>query len=375
MQSAWKVFPKALQFLLQRGLRLFESVGRAAKYGLLRSVTPMIHRILRRKRLALSGQVANGEDSDRLFSQMRIPLLRELVEVSKTELAGLSAKGWVTTVAGIEVLEGERFLVVARESNAIWTPYAFHRHRILSGSKPTSRLRAVCLEQKGDSFLVTKNVLLKGSENRYDPRLFWTRKGLQVLVTTLGLPTSLRTWIMATATLDTKNMKLSAFTELESERCRDSEKNWMPISDQSKQKNHYVYTVGPTQIITTSPNNKLIWLTAVEAPQILASARGGSQLVALTDETYISIVHHTKFWPLRHYSHRFVSFRRDENRAFRVSSFSREFYLEEVHRLEVATGLAISGNSAFITFGQDESRTFLLRIETHEMESLAKEFS
>lgn len=361
-------------FSFQRGLQIVESLGRAAKFRWLRVVIPVIYRMLERRRNPLSPDFFEDKDFDRISSQIKIPLLKELIEVSKTELAGLSAQGWVTTVAGIEVLGSDNFVVVARESNAIWTPHSFHKHRILSGSEPTSRLRAVCIKRNGDSLLVTENVLLDGSENRYDPRLFWTRKGLHVLVTTLAPPASSRTWVMATATLETKNMKLSAFTELDSKRCKDSEKNWMPVSQRSEEANIYVYSVSPTQIITTSADRKLTWLTHVNAPRALESARGGSQLVGLSNGTYISIVHHTKFWPLRHYTHRFVVFRRDATGSFTISSYSREFYLDGVHRLEVATGLAISGNFAFVTFGQDERKTFLLRILAREMESLAKEF-
>lgn len=270
--------------------------------------------------------------------------------------------GYVTTNAGLEVRADGQLVLLSRRSNTVWSPNGFRRTRKLSRENFCSHLSLSVGIQNGPFQVASQSNA--GNEapecNRFDARLYWTRRGLRTIFCSSRVTPADPIWVQNVATVSPNSGAITEVDRLHDSKCQPSEKNWMPISDRANPFDSFVYSVYPTQVVDFV-QGRLIWREAQAAPQDLRTARGGSQLVALGSGEFLSVVHHTKLWPVRHYTHRFVIFALTGT-TMSVKSFSQEFFLRGAFALEVATGLVVTGGIATLSFGFGETRTFLAQI-------------
>jgi hypothetical protein len=196
--------------------------------------------------------------------------------------------------------------------------------------------------------------------NRFDARLFWSEGLLKTIFSSISTARDGTTWFQSVATLCVESGKLDDVVPLADARCQPAEKNWMPISDPQSPHPSFVYSVAPTQVVDLL-SGLLRWREPRDGPEELRSARGGSQLVRISVDQFLCIVHHTKLWPVRHYTHRAVILSASEE-SLSVQSFSQEFFLRRPFSLEFATGLAVSDGDAKISFGFGERKLFFADI-------------
>lgn len=271
-------------------------------------------------------------------------------------------RGFVTTNSAIEMLDSERMVLLSRRSNTVWSPNGFQRTRKLSREQFCSHLSLSRGNQNGPFQVASQsNANNEPPEcNRFDPRLYWTRGGLRAIFCSSGVTPADPTWFQNVGTVSQNSGTITEVYRLHDSKCQPSEKNWMPISDPASSLDSFLYSVYPTQVIDFV-QGKLIWREPQAAPRDLQTARGGSQLVALGSGEFLSVVHHTKLWPVRHYTHRFVFFSLTGT-TMSVKLFSQEFFLKSAFALEVATGLVVTGGIATLSFGFGETRTFLAQM-------------
>ena len=139
------------------------------------------------------------------------------------------------------------------------------------------------------------------------------------------------------------------------------EKNWMPIIDMP---NHYVKWTIPTEIVKVCElSNKAETIKLVEnSIDIPRDLRGGSQVISYKDY-FVCITHEVDLWYNEqnnkdsHYYHRFVVWDKDWN----IVKISDVFKFMDA-KIEFACGLMFDNNKFHITFGFQDTTSYLLTI-------------
>lgn len=155
---------------------------------------------------------------------------------------------------------------------------------------------------------------------------------------------------------------------------RRHEKNWMPWNHGWESGEGYVYSVEPTLILDTwfrDPQRDYgVWFNG---PHLLRHCRGGTQVVPWEAGKSLCLVHESVVFdqPYRKvYTHRLVAF--DHNG--RVVGYSEPFTFRGMG-IEFAAGLVVRPESgeAIISYGVDDERAYLLRLELSELTGLLRE--
>jgi len=141
------------------------------------------------------------------------------------------------------------------------------------------------------------------------------------------------------------------------------EKNWMPIKDQPY---HFIKWTNPTEVVNVdiSQNiSKQIFL-ADKQYQLPFDLRGGSQLIAWDDNTYLAIVHECKFvsknfngYKDADYYHRFIIWNKD----WSIKYISENFNFM-TSKIEFCIGLEQVNDNIIIVFGFQDNACYTLKL-------------
>lgn len=126
----------------------------------------------------------------------------------------------------------------------------------------------------------------------------------------------------------------------------NSQKNWMPFEKHDREE--WIYA-------TLNNTGNTTWIAPDRPPPTLdhGRLRGGSQLVRLSDRTWIAVVHDVAFpgGSARLYLHRFVRFNED---ASRVLAMTDPFYFQKLG-IEFCCGLAKLDDRLIASFSVDDA--------------------
>ncbi len=122
----------------------------------------------------------------------------------------------------------------------------------------------------------------------------------------------------------------------------------------------------------SSDSASTIDLVSNRGPSSLEADRGGSQLIELENGRYMAVTHNTFLFPARYYSQRLVLFEKAEN-GFTVLSHSHPFVFQRNFDVEFGSGIALSGEHVFITFGMRDLEAWICKIPTQVALALASE--
>jgi predicted GH43/DUF377 family glycosyl hydrolase len=235
---------------------------------------------------------------------------------------------------------------------------------------PNTRLTELCEVDLTEAYAQAPVPMLRGVE---DARLFWDGESMCILATayeTRAIPVAR----ICKIRLDVSNVRKVrgiSFELYDSPNGADRvEKNWMPVHQEGMKKPpkfDYIYESGFTYSTKT---NSLTDVGGYHLP-----LRGGSQLIPLSDGTYLAVAHQVpladlmrfsdiKRSPLmrRRYLHRFVQYT-DSGQVFKVTNPFN--FLNK--SIEFAAGMTIRGDKVLVTFGALDSSAHLSVLELDEV--------
>ena len=210
--------------------------------------------------------------------------------------------------------------------------------------------------------------LTRGAE---DPRLYWRDGGWEFMATILDKPHAEHgIGRMARFTFDEPSMTAQIQQVYKPRKELRVEKNWTCTTDGSGE---FDFIYGPN-LVVKGRNFKEV------APQKdLPPLRGGSQLLAMGDETYIACLHMTHdkrtkepvfsnnrmmvHYPVtRHYTHMFVRY----NSEGQIIGLSDEFRFQD-KPVEYAAGIVRHGDNFVVSFGVEDKSTWLAHIPVSDV--------
>lgn len=138
------------------------------------------------------------------------------------------------------------------------------------------------------------------------------------------------------------------------------EKNWVPILDMPF---HYIKWHNPVEVVKVNPETGTSEQVFVSDKSIISkNFRGGSQVITIFDEYFLSIVHEVELFNSEVgrkdavYYHRFVIY--DKN--FNIVKFSRQFSFMGGH-VEFCVGLVEHNDSFLISYGFQDNCAYILK--------------
>jgi hypothetical protein len=302
-----------------------------------------------------------------LLASVRFPLLRDLVGPVNSTGAFLASPGFVSTNAStVRTIEGNSYHL-CRESTTVWNPNSFLGSKKFSPGPPRSRLSFVLSTGDASQSPLPLSPLagLDLEDGFQDPRVFSIGSQLFALASRLVLNNrGEQVWTQYMLELGAGGTCVTRSVPVSYQGQSESEKNWMPLVHSDELPALVVRQVSPTSTLEIGREGE-IEEAVRDGPPDLSCARGGTALFPI-GQKWVAIVHHTYTSPLRYYSHRIVEFRK-EGRGLAVSRFSREFFLQDVARLEFATGLTFEGEEAHIFLGWEECESIKLTCESKSL--------
>jgi predicted GH43/DUF377 family glycosyl hydrolase len=173
------------------------------------------------------------------------------------------------------------------------------------------------------------------------------------------------------AALDIDEGRLSGLRVLDWEGLAEHEKNWMPCGE------GWVYACGHNgHTVTVDPDADLPGVYEVRqrgpAPPMARGFRGGGQVVPFRDG-WLAIVHEVAAVAdgRRAYEHRFVWF----DASFTIKRWSPLFFFADKQSIEFAAGLAIVGETVFVSYGVRDAEAWLASMEGGAVWDLLKPVS
>ena len=147
------------------------------------------------------------------------------------------------------------------------------------------------------------------------------------------------------------------------------EKNWMPISDMPY---HYVKWTCPTEVVKYDINTGVTTQVSLVQQDVSfkRDVRGGSQVVKYKDY-YVALTHEVDLWNDEQgrkdaqYYHRFIVWDKDWNIVYN----SDEFKFADA-RIEFSCGIHFEKNELLITFGFQDTTSFILTMPNIYFEEL-----
>lgn len=204
-----------------------------------------------------------------------------------------------------------------------------------------------------------------------DPRLYWRNGGWEFIATILDKPHAEQgIGRMARFSFDEQSMKAQLEEVYKARKELRVEKNWTRTTDGS---GGFDFIYGPNLVVIKNKFQEV-------APQKnLPPLRGGTQLLPLGDDTYISCLHltHDKrakepvfnnnrmmvHYPVtRHYTHMFVRY----NSEGRIIGLSDEFRFQNLP-VEYASGMVRHGDKFVVSFGVEDKSTWLAHIPVSDV--------
>lgn len=170
---------------------------------------------------------------------------------------------------------------------------------------------------------------------------------------------------IATADLCLETASLSNLRVMSGNSPQDHEKNWMPAGG------GWVYSCSHNgHVVTVEPDPELAggWQLCQrgKSPPVARSFRGGSQLVPWR-EGWLAVIHEVAWLgDRRAYEHRFVEF----DSRLRITRVSMPFVFREKQAIEFAAGMAVLGDTVYVTFGVRDAEAWIVMLPTHDVESL-----
>lgn len=149
------------------------------------------------------------------------------------------------------------------------------------------------------------------------------------------------------------------------------EKNYMPILDKPY---HYVKWTDPTEVIIADLPNEISITKILQNQdiQFKRDIRGGSQIVSYKN-FYVAITHEVDLWNNENghkdaeYYHRFIVWDKDWN----IVHYTDEFKFFDA-KIEFCCGLAYEKNNFIMTFGFQDSTSFILKMTAEFFEELTE---
>lgn len=214
--------------------------------------------------------------------------------------------------------------------------------------------------------------LKRGAE---DPRLYWLNGGWEFMATILDQPHAPEgIGRMARFTMDEQSMTAQIQEVYKSRKTLMVEKNWSKTSDGT---GNFDFIYGPNIVVRGRKFEQ------IGPKEVVPKLRGGTQLLALGDGTYIACGHMTHdkrtdtpvfdqrrlsvhYPTTRHYTHMFVRY----NENGRIIAVSDEFRFQDLP-IEYASGIVRHEDKFVVSFGVEDKSTWLAHIPVNDvMENL-----
>lgn len=156
-----------------------------------------------------------------------------------------------------------------------------------------------------------------------------------------------------------KDRKLRVMRIFESKEI--AEKNWMPVAGRPQL--DLVYSVNPVVLLEDVTNlQKPVAMRRIPGQLSIPPARGGSCLMPWRDG-YMCLVHHTnRIDGQKHYTHQVLIF--DASLGLVRAS---EIFTFEGERVEFCAGLAIDGDTLYISYGIMDCKAVVLRLAAADL--------